>query len=85
MADSLTPEATKKLDSFLEGNPSERHPDDMKRWHAFVIQAHKDGLPDDDAAVRKAIERRWAGAAVARWTGRYVDARALLAAYDAAP
>jgi hypothetical protein len=81
--ESLSREAVLKLHEFLSvaGGP---HPDNRRRWRAFIIQSHMDGGPIDDITLRALLQETLIEEAAVWLANEYRQDRELLADYDKA-
>jgi hypothetical protein len=81
---ALSPLAKDKLDQFLAlANASDPHEYDNERWHAFIIQAHRDGGDVLDSDVSEVVRQiGWADEHSVELGRDYYAGRMLLAEYD---
>ena len=80
----LTKEATDLLVAFeTAANRGGLHPEDEKRWHAFLIRAHLDGSDFAATDLGQWLKQQgWTAAQAHPIVLRYGDGRRLLTAFS---
>ncbi len=84
LEDDLSPEAVRLLRAFSSSaNRTSLHPNDRRRWNAFLVRVHQDELLFDPALLDEWLQQEgWPEEMRCRLVGEYEAARSLLLAYD---
>jgi hypothetical protein len=80
----LSGEARRLLRAFsAAANRTGLHPNDRRRWNAFLVRVHQDDTLFDPALLDEWLRQEgWPGEARTQLVGEYEAARSLLSAYD---
>ncbi len=80
----LSPEAVRLLQAFsASANRASLHPNDRRRWNAFLVRVHRDESLFDRAMLDEWLQQDgWPEDTRCQLLGEYEAARSLLLAYD---
>src|SRR5437588_164415 len=80
----LSPDAVRLLRAFsTSANRAGLHPNDRRRWNAFLIRVHQDESLFDPALLDEWLQQEgWPEETRGQLVGEYEAARSLLSAYD---
>ena len=84
LEDDLSPEAVRLLRAFSSSaNHTSLHPNDRRRWNAFLVRVHQDEALFDPALLDEWLQQEgWPEDTRCQLVGEYEAARSLLSAYD---